>query len=151
MISPMTDQLNDAFWCRVDLSDRAGCWPWTGSLNPWGYGRAWCRSERATRFAHRLSYQALVGPVPVGLSLDHLCRNKSCVNPAHLEPVTTRENLLRGRAHAVKRPPSPTCQRGHLYDGVNNRGDRTCSACSKIRHKRRQYRLSQREALRDSA
>lgn len=74
-----------------------GCWEWTGARQPDGrydYGMFW-DGTRAVR-AHRFAYELLVGPIPVGLELDHLCRNPPCVNPAHLEPVTHAENIRRG-------------------------------------------------------
>lgn len=71
-----------------------GCWEWTGTKNQFGYGRL-CRDGRRV-VAHRWLYERLRGAVPAGLQMDHLCRNRSCVNPDHLEPVTQRENLRRG-------------------------------------------------------
>jgi hypothetical protein len=71
-----------------------GCWVWRKATDPNGYGRFWFDGRMLG--AHRVSYQLLVGPVPEGLDLDHLCRNRRCVNPSHLEPVTRRTNLVRG-------------------------------------------------------
>lgn len=79
--------------------DENGCWVWQGSINAAnGYGYA--RAGNRIRSVHRLLYEALVGDVPPGLVLDHLCRNAPCANPAHLEPVTQRTNLLRGESPA---------------------------------------------------
>lgn len=82
-----------------------GCWIYTGAIQPNGYG--YFHLDGRMRYAHRVAYQLLVGPIPTGLDLDHLCRVRACCNPAHLEPVTRRENLLRGdtltRAHAERR------------------------------------------------
>ena len=72
------------------------CWPWLGGIDGRGYGCAAAGNGRAVK-AHRLAYQLLVGPIPEGLELDHLCRNRVCCNPVHLEPVTHRENLRRAR------------------------------------------------------
>jgi hypothetical protein len=72
------------------------CWVWTGRLNRNGYGRAW--HNGAEPVAHRAVYEELVGPIPAGEVLDHLCRWRRCCNPGHVEPVTVRENILRGEA-----------------------------------------------------
>ncbi len=70
-----------------------GCWHWTGAKTDKGYGRFYLNGNK---HAHRISYELLIGPIPNGLVIDHLCRNPSCVNPAHLEPVTHVENVKRG-------------------------------------------------------
>ena len=82
----------DRFWARVDVGL---CWEWTGS-NDRGYGMF--RLDGRTVRAHRWAWETLVGPIPRGLHLDHLCRNPPCVNPDHLEPVTQPENIRRGHA-----------------------------------------------------
>ena len=87
------------FWKLVDDSDLDGCWPWTGLLCRQGYG-AWStcfESQHKKHRAHRVAYTLERGHIPEGLVLDHLCRNRWCVNPAHLEPVTALENLQRGK------------------------------------------------------
>ena len=79
----------------------SGCWEWTGARDQRGYGRAGYGPRRAgTGLVHRMVYQQVNGPVDDGLELDHLCRNPPCANPAHLEPVTHRENILRGEGPA---------------------------------------------------
>ena len=92
------------FWERVQKGDGGwACWEWLGGKDRFGYGLfeiAGTRAEREkqgrrTAMAHRFAYETLVGPIPDGLTLDHLCRNTSCVNPEHLEPVTEQENLAR--------------------------------------------------------
>lgn len=82
------------------LVTAGGCWEWQGELNRNGYGRVWVNGRRL--MAHRVAYQLLVGDIEPGLVLDHLCRNRRCCNPEHLEPVTVRENTLRGDAKLFK-------------------------------------------------
>lgn len=87
----------ERFWAKVDRS--GDCWRWTGALARGGYGFAVVGSRddpQRYRNAHRFAYELSVGPIPEGLELDHLCRNRRCVNPAHLEPVTHSENMRRG-------------------------------------------------------
>lgn len=95
---------------RVDPLDRFfpyirftpdGCWLWTGSTNGVGYGDFRARGKNHY-YVHRWAYEEWAGPIPKGMDLDHLCRNRSCCNPAHLEPVTRRENLERGRQFLKK-------------------------------------------------
>lgn len=109
------------------------CLIWTGTRNTHGYGRL--RVSGVHYYAHRLSYEIHIGPVPDGLVLDHLCRNRACVNPHHLEPVTAEENTRRGAAVITH------CPRGHAYDEVNTRrrsnGTRDCRACERMRDQQR--------------
>ena len=83
----------ERFWSRVNKTDT--CWLWTGALGTGGYATIRLPGSRQQLRAHRWAYEYFVGPIPEGLTLDHLCRVRHCVNPAHLEPVTMRENLLR--------------------------------------------------------
>lgn len=125
------------FWSKVDRSGgNSACWPWAGGkTGPGGYGRF--RAGRPGRLvpAHRYAYELMIGPIPDGLCLDHLCRNRSCVNPAHLEPVTNRENLHRGIGHTATRAQQTTCINGHPFDDQNTyikpNGCRSCRACKR--------------------
>lgn len=102
-----------------------GCWGWTGSPNGNGYGHA--RVDGKTYVAHRYVYQSTVGPIPEGLQLDHLCRNRMCVNPSHLEPVTHRENVLRGQGHAAINARKTHCSCGLPLEF--RYGQRLCYPC----------------------
>ena len=83
------------------MVDTDGCWRWLGARTWDGYGRVW--HDRRSARAHRVTYALLVGPVPAGHVLDHLCRVRDCVNPTHLEPVTVRVNTLRGDGPTARR------------------------------------------------
>lgn len=117
-----------------------GCWHWTGSPRG-GYGRI--RDGGRTFSAHRASYEHFVGPVPSGLTLDHTCRNKLCVNPAHLEPVTMRENTLRADSPVAKNARATSCVYGHPLSGDNliaySNGKRGCRECRRLRSRRLYY------------
>ena len=109
----------------------SACWRWIGAGNPKGYGQI-VRDGRL-RQAHRVAYELAIGPIPDGLVLDHLCRNRGCINPLHLEPVTSKENTHRGvGTNAAK----THCPRGHEYTETNTYrwpgapgSSRQCRAC----------------------
>jgi hypothetical protein len=107
------------------------CWIWNGPIDKGGYGRTGVDGK--DRASHRLIYEHFKGSIPEGLQIDHLCRNRRCVNPDHLEPVTLQENLRRGFGPAALNRRKVVCMRGHALSGenlyVNPRGQRQCKAC----------------------
>jgi hypothetical protein len=113
------------FWSHVERGSNDECWPWGGGRSTGGYGRFFDGGKGVQ--AHRFAYEMLVGPIPDGLDLDHLCRVRHCVNPSHLEPVTRSENLRRGDMHkpidggarAVWQRGKTHCPKGHPYDEEN--------------------------------
>jgi hypothetical protein len=107
-----------------------GCWEWTGSRKQSGYGNFYVDGK--IEIAHRVLYELMVGEIPEDLVMDHLCRNRGCVRPDHLEPVTHAENMRRAGEALV------ACRNGgHSYDEVNTRigktGKRFCRACDRAR------------------
>lgn len=127
----------ERFWALVDRdSTPDGCWPWLGRLIA-GYGRrhTLVAGERY-QLAHRIAYAFAVGPIPEGLTLDHLCRNRACCNPSHLEPVTNGENVMRGTGMAPVNAIKTHCVRGHPFDAANtywHGTHRNCRACGRVR------------------
>ncbi|MBA7558399.1 hypothetical protein ES708_00002 [subsurface metagenome] len=122
------------FWQKVEIQDN-GCWNWTGNINWKGYGGFRFNSHWVK--AHRFAYEFLVGPIPEGLQIDHLCRNHRCVNPAHMELVTTQENIRRGNHHNSAKTH---CSQGHPFDLFNTyfwQGHRECRACHRERARKR--------------
>lgn len=128
----------EALWGKVAFDGLTGCWKWVGYRNPAGYGMVGLGPrgpQRRPWLAHRVFYTLLVGPIPDSLQLDHLCRVRACVNPAHLEPVTNAENHFRARG---LRKPKLKCRQGHLLSEDNvivatsARGvERRCRTCAK--------------------
>jgi len=139
------------FWSKVDRS--AGpdsCWLWLNSVNSHGYGYLGGGGQRH-RLAHRVAYELLVGPVPDGQELDHLCRTPRCVNPLHLEPVTHQENMLRGDNIVSRYAARTHCAEGHPFSGPNlrmgsrhGRRYRICLACRDQRNAARYSRGGER-------
>lgn len=124
-----------------EVDEATGCWIWQGHIDPrTGYGSI-TRGRKSHR-THRWFYEQANGPIPQGLQLDHLCRNRACCNPDHLEPVTRSENLRRGMGPAAVNARARTCKRGHPLEGDNvrvipateKRGPRrVCKQCEALR------------------
>ena len=130
MISP-----EDRLHFQIEPEPMSGCWLWTGTLIPRGYGRINWGGRQVV--VHRLIYEKHRGPIPTGLTLDHLCRVRSCVNPDHLEAVTMRENCLRGESFSAKNARQTHCKRGHALVSPNiylsTPWKRACVACARER------------------
>lgn len=118
------------FWAKVVEDPDTGCWMWTGGITADGYGRF--KVAGKTRFAHRLAYEALVGPI-LAAHLDHfVCETPGCANPSHVRPASVRENTLRGNTLPAANLAKLECPAGHPYDESNtyiHDGKRSCRAC----------------------
>lgn len=141
----------DRFWSKVDRRGPDECWFWTAASTH-GYGYICTRSigPRRSTEAHRVAYELLVGPIPEGLTLDHYrlnpgprqapCSTK-CVNPAHLEPVPQRENVIRGNSPSAQCSRKTHCVHDHPFDNANTHvrpnGARRCRACDRDQHRGR--------------
>jgi hypothetical protein len=131
-------------WFQAKILDRLtntdqpdACWEWTGATNgAAGYGHIYSRGH-GYPYVHRVTYEHLIGPIPAGLHIDHLCRNPRCANPRHLEPVTRRVNGLRGATFAADHASRSHCPKGHPLAGDNLvpsnlvRGRRKCATCQR--------------------
>ena len=137
----------ERFWSKVAaVGNVCECWEWTASHDSSGYGHIWLTTGNVK--AHRLSYELVVGRIPDGLVLDHLCVNRNCVNPWHLEPVTSGENTRRseinGTAVRQYQLSKTHCKSGHPYDetntyvrpagGIQGRDCRTCKAIARKKY-----------------
>lgn len=121
---------------RIDFDGPNGCWLWSYPVSRNGYGQI------GRRGAHRVLYEELIGPIPDGLHIDHLCRIKVCVNPWHMETVTCRVNILRGEGLPARNARKLACPRGHTYDLVLSTGSRWCSICSREARRRHRERTA---------
>lgn len=133
----MDEKMLARFMAKVSYGGDNGCWTWIGYLDKCGYGRLSIPPEKVL-YAHRLAFEHFTGPIPDGLQLDHLCRNRGCVNPAHLEPVTSRENTLRGNSHGALAKRTGMCGRGHKKPNIVG----TCSICHNAAKRARRKRNS---------
>ena len=127
---PVPVSARNRLWAGA-VADGSGCWLWQGALTK-GYGRIEVEGRHLR--VHRLAYELVKGPIPDGLSLDHLCRTRNCINPDHLEAVTTRENILRGEGIAATHARKTHCIHGHKFTAENThvwRGGRSCRTCKR--------------------
>lgn len=141
------DEHSRTFWSKVDKT--GDCWLWTGTRNQKGYGRAELGGRRTG--AHRVAWLRSGRDIPEGMQLDHLCRNRACVNPGHLEVVNNRTNVLRGHTLPALNIQKTHCVNGHAYSVENTRyrkdGSRLCRVCVAARWQ--SWRSRRLAALRD--
>jgi hypothetical protein len=133
-----------SFFERVEPITETGCWIWKGYVRKDGYGEVSFHGKK--KQVHRLSYEYLVGPIPLGLTLDHLCRVTCCVNPKHLEPVTAVENCMRGASCMALNAKKTHCIRGHEFNKENTRisaNGRVCRECLKVRYRIKRKRIQE--------
>lgn len=145
---PRTIPVETRLWSRVTV--KPGCWEWTGAVTHNGYGQIGLGGAGGKRVrVHRLAYELRNGPIQAGLEIDHLCRNRRCCNPAHMEAVTREENIRRGNAPNAINARKTHCNRGHALSGENlrmlTRGRRimrSCRTCERINNRAQKLKTS---------
>lgn len=125
----------DYLLSKIDVSIH-GCWVWQGQITAKGYPRIQeTKPKRHNIAVHRLSYQLFIGGLDKGLTIDHLCSNRACINPDHLEQVTQGVNTLRGRGYTAMKARQTTCIKGHELKTLTTTGHRYCLVCTNARNK----------------
>lgn len=136
-----TIPLLERFMKSISPEPNSGCWLWLGAVDRKGYGTisiATGGGKKRAAFAHRISHELFRGAIPTGMEIDHLCRLPCCVNPDHLEPVTHRENDLRGFGAPAMNARKTHCSSGHPFTPENTyyagkgRHRRTCRTCKQV-------------------
>ena len=148
----MTSSAVERFWSKVDRDGPNGCFVWSGGLVH-GYGQF--KTGGVQYIAHRWIYLQTRGPIQDGLQLDHLCRNRACVNPDHMEPVTNRENVLRGVGIPAINAKKTHCKNGHPFEGDNiyvrvrpgARSGRECRTCKNEKKRNRRALARHQETV----
>lgn len=141
VIPDLNPDILQRFWSKIIKT--GNCWEWTACVLKNGYGQF--TIDQKLYYAHRVSYAIFIGDIPNNLHLDHLCRNRKCVNPDHLEPVTNEENIRRGLTglqRGFQQKSKTHCLKGHPYSGNNlylrkDRDGRECKKCKRINEKNR--------------
>jgi hypothetical protein len=127
------------------VDPESGCWIWAGHITKAGYGVYTKKVNGKRSVAHRVVYEEIMGPIPEGMTLDHRCRTRACVNPAHLEPVSMRTNVIRGTGPTAKNLRKESCKNGHPFTPANTwmyEGRRYCRECRRQADRLRQRRAS---------
>lgn len=140
----MRKTLEERYWPKVDRRSPDECWPWLAALKGNGYGVIGRGGRGAGySYAHRVAYELAVGPIPPSMTIDHLCRNRRCCNPSHLEIVTRGENTLRGNSRAAINARKSHCINGHpladafVWVAANGDVERHCRVCDRDRKRRK--------------